>query len=60
MQLSWKQKTFSQFFCAFSKSNLNFEHFQKKNMSLIADVFPTLGTPKNLFRSKSKKPRFKG
>ena len=28
--LSQKQKTFSQFFSAFSKSTLNFEHFQKK------------------------------
>ena len=28
--LSQKQKTFSQFFAAFSKSTLNFEHFQKK------------------------------
>ena len=30
MQLSQKQKTFSEFFLAFSKSSLNFEHFQKK------------------------------
>ena len=30
MQLSWKQKTFSEFFSAFSKSSLNFEHFQRK------------------------------
>ena len=28
--LSQKQKTFSEFFAAFSKSTLNFEHFQKK------------------------------
>ena len=28
--LSQKRKTFSQFFCAFSKSTLNFEHFQEK------------------------------
>ena len=28
--LSQKQKTFSEFFSAFSKSTLNFEHFQKK------------------------------
>ena len=27
MQLSQKQKVFSQFFLAFSKSTLNFEHF---------------------------------
>ena len=30
MQVSQKKKTFSQFFTAFSKSRLNFEHFQKK------------------------------
>ena len=28
-----KQKTFSQFFYAFLKSSLNFEHFQKKDDS---------------------------
>ena len=33
MQLSWKQKTFSDFFSAFLKSSLNFEHFQKKDDS---------------------------
>ena len=31
MQLSQKLKTFSGFFLAFSKSSLNFEHFQKKD-----------------------------
>ena len=30
MQLSQKQKTFSEYFSAFLKSSLNFEHFQKK------------------------------
>ena len=30
MEVSQKQKTFSEFFSAFLKSNLNFEHFQKK------------------------------
>ena len=29
--LSQKRKTFSQFFSTFSKSTLNFEHFQKKD-----------------------------
>ena len=29
--LSEKQKSFSLFFCAFLKSTLNFEHFQKKD-----------------------------
>ena len=30
MQLSQKQEIFSEFFFAFSKSTLNFEHFPKK------------------------------
>ena len=60
MQLSRKQKAFSQFFAAVLKSNLNFEHFQKKKMSLIADVFPKLRTPKNMVISMSKMSRFKG
>ena len=33
MQLSRKQKTFSEFFCSFLKSSLNFEHFQRKDDS---------------------------
>ena len=31
IQLSQKLKTFSEFFSGFSKSRLNFEHFQKKD-----------------------------
>ena len=31
MQLSVKQKAFSQFFFAFWKCKLNFKHFQKKD-----------------------------
>ena len=38
MQLSEKQKIFSEFFFAFSKFSFNFELFQQK-VSLIADVF---------------------
>ena len=49
MHLSEKQKTFSQFFCAFFKYTSNFEHFQKK-MTLIAHVFPKLWTPKDVVR----------
>ena len=49
MHLSKKQKIFSDFFSAFSKSALNFEHFQK-TMPLIAYVFPKLPTPKDLLR----------
>ena len=30
-QLSQKQQAFSQFFLAFKKSTLNFEHFEKKD-----------------------------
>ena len=33
IQLSREQKTFSEFFFAFLKSRLNFEHFQKKDDS---------------------------
>ena len=49
MLLSRKQKTFSQFFSAFFKSILNLENFQKK-MTLIADVFPILPSPKKVIR----------
>ena len=31
MQLSQKQKTFTQFFCPFFKSIINFKYFQKKD-----------------------------
>ena len=47
--LSQKQQTFSEFFSAFLKCSLNFEHFQK-NMTLIADVFPQLPSPKKVIR----------
>ena len=43
--LSQKQETFSEFFCPYLKSTLNFEHFQKK-VTLIADVFPKLNLRK--------------
>ena len=58
MDLSQKQKIFSQFFSAFFESPLNFEHFQKK-MTLIAYVFPKLPTTKNLLRQLSKSSRFR-
>ena len=47
LQLSQKQKTFSEVIAAFSKARLNFEHFQKK-LTLITDVFPKLQTRKNV------------
>ena len=49
MQLFQKRKTFSEFFFAFSKFRFNFDHFPKK-MTLIADVFLNLQTPKNVVR----------
>ena len=47
--LSQKQKIFSEFFAAFFKFALNFEHFQKK-MMLIGYVFPKLPTTKDVLR----------
>ena len=41
MQLSKKQKTFSEIFFEFLKSVLNFKHVPKK-MTLIAYVFPEI------------------
>ena len=38
MQLSQKQETFSEFFCKFLKSTLNFEYFQKKDDSHTSDI----------------------
>ena len=49
MELSQKQKTFSEFFSGFLKSRSNFEHIKKK-MTLIANVFPKLRTSKNQVR----------
>ena len=45
MQLSQKQKTFSQFFAPFLKCTINFK-FLKKKMTLIDFVFPKLRTRK--------------
>ena len=41
MQLSHKQKTFSQFVAAFLKRRLSFQYFRNK-LTLIADVFPEI------------------
>ena len=54
MHLPQKQNAFSQFFSAFFKSALNFEHFQKK-MTLLAYVFPKLPTTKYVLREMSKR-----
>ena len=59
MQLSQKQKTFTEFFDAFLKSVWNFEHIETKNdpyrffISEITDC-------ENVVRSMSKKSRLKG
>ena len=58
MHLPQKQNIFPQFFSAFFKPALNFEHFQKK-MTLIAYVFPKLTTTKNVLRQMSKSSRFR-
>ena len=50
MQLTQKQKTFSEFFFAISKARLNFEHTQKKKMILIGNAFPKLRPSKNAVR----------
>ena len=49
IELSQKQKIFSQFFFAFLKSILNFKDLSKK-MTEIADVFPDMPPPKNMDR----------
>ena len=45
MELSQKQKSFAQFFSEFSQSSLKLNVFKKK-MTLIADVFSKLQSPK--------------
>ena len=57
--LPQKERAFSEFLLAFSKSTLKFEHFQKKDYP-IADFFPKLRSPKNVVRYKFKKSSFKG
>ena len=49
MHLSQKQKIFSEFFSAFFKFTLNFEHFFKK-LTLIAYVFPKLPPTKDVLQ----------
>ena len=60
MQVSRKQKFLPKFFSGILISISNFEHFPKKKMTLIAEVFPKLRTPKNLVRSMSIRSRLKG
>ena len=51
MQLSQKRKKICEIFFAFPKLRFNFEHFQKKKkMTLIADIFLNLPTPKDMVK----------
>ena len=59
MQLSEKEKTFSQLFPAFLKYRLNFKHFEKKddpNSFCISEITDS----GNVVRQLSKKSRFRG
>ena len=49
MQVSQKQKKFSEFIFAFLKSILNFKNFPQK-ITLTADVLPDILGPKNMIR----------
>ena len=57
MQLSEKQKNFSEFSVPFLESISSFEHMKKK-MMIIANVFPKLQTVKNFVTPLCKKRRF--
>ena len=57
MQLTGKLETFSMFFIAFLECALNCEHFQKK-VSLMAQVFLSLLTPKDVFTYEHKRSYF--
>ena len=57
MELSKKQKTFSEFFAAFLKFIFNLKYFEK--MTLIADGFPKLQAAKDVVRQMSKKSCFR-
>ena len=56
MHLSQKEKPFCECFFELSK----FLNIFEKKMTLIADVFPKLWTPKNVVRYMSKKSTFTG
>ena len=59
MQLSRKEKSFSELFVAFLKSILNFKHLPKK-MTLTAVIFLEIPAPKNMVRLMSNKLCFTG
>ena len=60
MQLSQKQKNFITIFSSTPETQFKFSTFQKKkNMTVVADLFPKLRTPKQVVRSMSKRSRFR-
>ena len=59
MRLSQKEKTFSEFFHAFSKSKLNFKHFQKKDDPHRFCIFEVTDS-ENVVRQEFKKSHFRG
>ena len=58
MELSQKQKPFSQFFSEFEKFRSSFEHLRKK-LTLIDFVLPKLRTPKTWLDKCLKSPTLK-
>ena len=58
MQLSKKKKIIWTLFSALLKSRLNFEIFEKE-ITVVADVIPKLGTAKEVVREMSKKSFFR-
>ena len=59
MQLSEKQKTFSEFFAAILKSRLNFDHFEKKGDPQSFSISQTTDS-ENVVRKMSSKSSFRG
>ena len=56
MQLSYKQKTFSELFVPILKYRLNFFNILEEKMVLIAFVFPKLWTLKTWSNKRLKSP----
>ena len=59
MQLSTKRKHFSEFFSAFLKFTLNFDHFEKKDDPHIFGISEITDSD-NVVRQMSKRSRFRG
>ena len=60
MQLSLKLKNFFWIFFRIFEISFKFWTFSKKSLTLIPEVFPKLGGPKNMVTWMSKKSCFKG